>query len=32
MSAAWDELDPAWTWNQWAPEITWNDLRGAAAP
>jgi len=30
-SAAWDELDPAWTWNQWDPNLTWNDLRGAAA-
>jgi hypothetical protein len=31
-SAAWDELDPAWTWNRWDPAITWNDLRGVAAP
>jgi hypothetical protein len=30
-SAAWDELDPAWTWNQWDPGLTWNDLRGVAA-
>lgn len=30
-SAAWDELDPAWTWDQWSPEITWDDLRGVAA-
>lgn len=30
-SAAWDELDPTWIWNQWDPGITWNDLRGVAA-
>jgi hypothetical protein len=30
-SAAWDELDPAWTWNQWDPRLSWNDLRGVAA-
>lgn len=30
-SAAWDELDPAWTWDQWDPALTWNDLRGVAA-
>lgn len=30
-SAAWDELDPAWTWNQWDPALTWNDLRGVRA-
>lgn len=27
-SAAWDDLDPAWTWDQFDPAITWDDLRG----
>jgi hypothetical protein len=27
-SAAWDDLDPAWTWDQFDPGITWDDLRG----
>lgn len=31
QSAAWDELDPAWTWDQWSPDLSWNDLRGVAA-
>ena len=31
-SAAWDDLDPAWTWDQWHPDLTWNDLRGVSAP
>lgn len=31
-SAAWDELTATWTWNQWDPVLTWNDLRGVAAP
>jgi hypothetical protein len=31
QSAAWNELDPAWTWNQWSPGLTWNDLRGVYA-
>jgi hypothetical protein len=30
-SAAWDELDPLWTWDQWSPAISWNDLRGVSA-
>jgi hypothetical protein len=31
-SAAWDALPATWQWNQFDPEITWNDLRGVAAP
>jgi hypothetical protein len=31
-SASWDENDPAWSWDQWAADITWNDLRGVAGP
>jgi hypothetical protein len=32
MSAAWDELDPAWSWDQFDPDIRWVDLAGVAAP
>jgi hypothetical protein len=32
MSAAWDELDPAWQWDQMAPDIRWVDLAGVAGP
>lgn len=32
QSAAWDEMTPTWQWDQWDPAVSWNDLRGAAAP
>jgi hypothetical protein len=28
LSAAWNDLNPAWTWNQWDPALTWDQLRG----
>lgn len=33
-SAPWDSLPAAapWTWDSWAPQLTWNDLRGIGAP
>lgn len=31
-NAQWDQLPPTWTWNQWSPGITWDDLRGVKAP
>jgi hypothetical protein len=24
----WDDVPPAWAWDQFDPTITWNDLRG----
>jgi hypothetical protein len=32
QSAAWNDIPATWTWDQWDPAITWNDLRGASAP
>jgi hypothetical protein len=34
QNAAWDELpdDPAWIWDAWEPNLTWDDLRGVLAP
>lgn len=31
-SAAWDEMQASWTWDQWDPQLSWDDLRGVAAP
>lgn len=31
-SVTWDELGPTWQWNQWAPQVRWNDLRGVSGP
>jgi hypothetical protein len=32
QNAAWDELPPTWRWDDWAPQLTWDSLRGVAAP
>jgi len=31
-SATWNELDPAWAWNEWDTGIEWADLYGVAGP
>jgi hypothetical protein len=31
-SAQWDDLDPAWAWNEFDPSIEWPDLYGVAGP
>lgn len=31
-NAQWDEMPPTWIWDNWSPGITWDDLRGVAAP
>jgi hypothetical protein len=31
-NAQWDQIPPSWQWNHWAPQLTWDDLRGVAAP
>jgi hypothetical protein len=27
-SVAWQDLDAGWLWNEFDPEISWNDLQG----
>jgi hypothetical protein len=31
-SAAWNELNPAWTWAQFDPSLSWADLYGVGGP